>query len=101
MKKTATLLVAAILPAISGTALAIDSEASEGATRAPVSDRVYCHALTDALRTWGTGSGVGGLPVGNATAVAIAQCQEGEPGQAIPVLEQELRDRDIKLPPRN
>jgi len=43
---------------------------------------------------------VRGLPVGNATAVAIAQCQEGDARPAIPVLEQQLRDRDINVPTR-
>jgi hypothetical protein len=52
------------------------------------------------LRGYGWGT-VRGLPVGNATAVAIAQCQEGNPGPAIPVLEQQLRDRDIALPARS
>jgi hypothetical protein len=47
----------------------------------------------------GTGT-VRGLPVGNATAVAIAQCDEGDPGPAIPVLQQQLRDRDIAVPSR-
>jgi hypothetical protein len=35
-----------------------------------------------------------------ATAVALAQWQEGEPGPAIPVLEQQLRNRDVTVPPR-
>ena len=48
----------------------------------------------------GTGT-VRGLPVGNATAVAIAQCQEGDSESAIPVLEQQMRDRKINLPPRS
>ncbi len=47
----------------------------------------------------GTGT-VRGLPVGNATAVAIAQCDEGDPGPAIPVLQQQLRDRGIAVPSR-
>jgi hypothetical protein len=34
------------------------------------------------------------------TAVAIAQCQEGNPKPAIPVLEQKLRDNRITVPPR-
>jgi hypothetical protein len=51
------------------------------------------------LRGYGWGT-VRGLPVGNATAVAIAQCQEGDAESAIPVLEQQMRDRKINLPPR-
>jgi hypothetical protein len=30
----------------------------------------------------------------------MAQCQEGNPGPAIPVLEQELRDRQVAVPKR-
>jgi hypothetical protein len=30
----------------------------------------------------------------------MGQCQEGNPGPAIPVLEQELRDRKIAMPKR-
>jgi hypothetical protein len=32
--------------------------------------------------------------------VAIAQCQEGNPGPAIPVLAQKLRDNRVAVPPR-
>jgi hypothetical protein len=42
----------------------------------------------------------GRTEVGNATAVAIAQCQEGNPEPAIPVLEQKLREADIPVPTR-
>jgi hypothetical protein len=42
-----------------------------------------------------------GLPVGNATGVAIAQCQEADSESAIPVLEQRMRDRKINPPPRS
>jgi hypothetical protein len=33
-------------------------------------------------------------------AVAIAQCREGNPKPAIPVLEKKLRDNRIPVPPR-
>jgi hypothetical protein len=57
-----------------------------------MSDQAYCQSFVKVLRQEALGM-VRGLPVGNATAVAIAQCEEGEPGPAIPVLEQQLRDR--------
>jgi hypothetical protein len=56
-------------------------------------------AILKELREHGWGT-VRGLPVGNATAVAIAQCQEGDAESAIPVLEQQMRDRLITLPSR-
>jgi hypothetical protein len=34
------------------------------------------------------------------TSVAIAQCQEGNPGPAIPVLEKLLRDNGFTVPTR-
>jgi len=60
------------------------------------SDTAYCRSLINAYAKGGNAKG--SLPVGNATAVAIGQCQEGNPGPAIPVLEQRLRDRNIALP---
>jgi hypothetical protein len=63
-----------------------------------MSDQDHCQSLVKAFD-----EGIGTLhepPMGVATAVALAQCQEGEPGQAIPVLEQQLRDRDVTVPPR-
>jgi hypothetical protein len=64
MKKTATLLVAAILPLVAGVGIATASNA-----QSPMSDQAYCKLLLKELRTYGWGS-VRGLPVGNATAVA-------------------------------
>jgi hypothetical protein len=95
MKKTATLLAVAILPLVAGLGIATDSNA-----QSPTSDQAYCHALVRTLRDGALGHGQGGLPVGNATAVAIGQCEEGNPGPAIPVLEQQLRERDITVPSR-
>jgi hypothetical protein len=77
-------------------AIATDSNA-----QSPMSDQAYCHSLVKTLRDVALGHGRGGLSVGNATAVAIAQCEEGDPGPAIPVLEQQLRDRDITVPSRS
>lgn len=66
----------------------------------------YCDTLT---RTYGTYVGsVGGYLGGNATGgaqpdidarVAIAQCQDGETGAAIPVLQRELRNNKVAVPP--
>src|SRR6266851_3833850 len=96
MKKTTTLFAAAILSLVVGLGIATDSNAQSS-----MSDQVYCQALSKALREYGTGTARGGLPVGVATAVAIAQCQEGYPKPAIPVLEQQLHDRRIPVPSRS
>ena len=100
MKKTTTLFVAAILSLVAGLGIATDSNA-QSATPSSVSDQANCQALSKALREYGTGTARGGLSVGVATAVAIAQCQEGNPMPAIPVLEQQLHDRRIPVPSRS
>ena len=98
MSKSISLVAAAIASLVVGLGVATDSNAQSPA-QSSTSDHAYCHSLVQALRDEGTGT-VRGLPVGNATAVAIGQCEEGNPGQAIPVLEQQLRDRDIPVPAR-
>ena len=61
-------------------------------------DVAYCRSLVNA---YNQGAGPrGSLQPDNATAVAIGQCQAGNPGPAIPVLEKALRDARIPLPPR-
>ena len=94
MKKSTLRLAAAIASLVVGVGFATSSNA-----QSPMSDQDYCQSLLKALRE-STGS-VRGLPVGNATAVAIAQCQEGDSESAIPVLEQQMHDRKINLPPRS
>ena len=94
MTKSTSLVAAAIVSLVVGLGVATSSNA-----QTPMSDQAYCKVLLKELRSHGWGT-VRGLPVGNATAVAIAQCEEGEPGPAIPVLEQQMRDRDITLPSR-
>jgi hypothetical protein len=94
MIKSTSLLAAAIVSLVVGLGLATSSNA-----QSPMSDQAYCQSLVKALRDDALGA-VRGLPVGNATAVAIAQCQEGDARPAIPVLEQQLRDRDINVPTR-
>jgi hypothetical protein len=98
MTKSTSLLAAAIASLVIGVGLATGSNAQTPA-QSSVSDEAYCQAMLKELREHGWGT-VRGLPVGNATAVAIAQCQEGDPGPAIPVLEQRLRDAKISLPKR-
>jgi len=98
MTKSTSLLAAAIASLVIGVGFATGSNAQSPAP-VPVSDEAYCQAMLKELRGYGWGT-VRGLPVGNATAVAIAQCQEGDAESAIPVLEQQMRDRKINLPPR-
>ena len=98
MRKSTSLLAAAIASLVVGVGLATGSNAQTSA-RSSMSDEAYCQSMLKELREHGWGT-VRGLPVGNATAVAIAQCEEGQPGPAIPVLEQQMRDRDITLPSR-
>ena len=97
MRKSTSLLAAAVASLVVGLGLATGSNAQAFAPLS--SDEVYCQTMLKELREHGWGT-VRGLPVGNATAVAIAQCQEGDPESAIPVLEQQMRDRKINLPPR-
>ena len=94
MSKSIPLVAAAIVSLVVGL-----GAATSGNAQSPLSDQAYCHSLVKVLKE-GTGT-VRGLPVGNATAVAIAQCQEGDSESAIPVLEQQMRDRKIDLPPRS
>jgi hypothetical protein len=94
MNKSSSLFAAVIASLVAGVCLATGSNA-----QSPMSDQAYCQSLVKVLRQEALGM-VRGLPVGNATAVAIAQCEEGNPGPAIPVLEQQLRDRDVALPSR-
>ena len=70
-------------------------------------DLAYCQQLITQYTTYvgSVGGTLGGNRDGGATAdldakVAIAQCQEGNTGPAIPVLEQKLRDAKVAVPPR-
>jgi len=99
MRKSTSLLAAAVASLVVGLGLATGSNAQAFAPSS-TSDEAYCQAMLKELRDHGWGT-VRGLPVGNATAVAIAQCQEGDSESAIPVLEQQMRDRKINLPPRS
>jgi hypothetical protein len=87
-------------PCAAAIAIAVASfgTATNSNAQSPMSDQDYCHSLVTA---YSQGYARGSLPVGNETAVAIAQCQEGNAKPAIPVLEQKLRDADIPLPARS
>ena len=99
MTKSTSLVAAAIASLVIGVGLATGGNA-QTSDPTSMSDEAYCQAMLKELRDHGWGT-VRGLPVGNATAVAIAQCQEGDSESAIPVLEQQMRDRKIDLPPRS
>jgi hypothetical protein len=96
MTKSTSLVAAAIVSLVVGLGVATSSNA-----QSPMSDQDYCRLLVDKY-TIGSDQGqkYGRSEVGNATAVAIAQCQEGNPGPAIPVLQQKLREADIPVPTR-
>jgi hypothetical protein len=93
MNKSAKLLIAAIAPLIAGVGIATSSNA-----QSKVSDEVYCRSL---ITVYTDGRSERGFaPESLETSVAIAQCQEGNPGPAIPVLEKLLRDNGFTVPTR-
>jgi|SRR5450631_696106 hypothetical protein len=94
MTKSTSLVAAAIVSLVVGLGFATSSNA-----QSPMSDHDYCRLLVDKYMI-GSDQGLkyGRTEVGNATAVAIAQCQEGNPGPAIPVLKEKLREADIPVP---
>ena len=93
MKKS-TLRLAAIASLVVGVGFATSSNA-----QSPMSDQAYCHLLVEKYTVGKDGElKFGRSEVGNAAAVAIAQCQEGNPGPAIPVLKEKLREADIPVP---
>jgi len=70
-------------------------------------DLAYCQRLVTQYTTYvgsvgGTLGGTSdrGAPADLDAKVAIAQCQEGNPRPAIPVLEQKLRDARVAVPSR-
>jgi hypothetical protein len=93
MNKSIPLLAAAIT-VIAGVSIATSSNAQTS-----LSDAAYCQSLVRAYSKGGNARG--SVPVGNDTAVAIAQCREGDAQSAIPVLEHKLRASDIPLPARS
>jgi hypothetical protein len=83
-------LLAAALPLVAGIAIATASHAQSSR-----SDQAYCMELSQIF------FGKGGNERSNDTAIAIAQCQEGNAKVAIPVLERRARDEGYTLPPRS
>jgi hypothetical protein len=94
MNKIAIPFVAAIVPLIAGIGIATASNA-----QSKMSDEAYCKSLSHLFRMGHAERGF--APLSNDTAVAIAQCQEGQPESAIPVLEQRLRDMGYTVPSRS
>jgi hypothetical protein len=96
MNKSTALLAATAVSLVVGLGFATGSNA-----QSPMSDQTYCRLLVDKYMV-GSDQGLkyGRSEVGNAAAVAIAQCQEGNPGPAIPVLKEKLREADIPVPLR-
>ena len=93
MSKSVPLFAVAMASLIAGLSVATSSNA-----QSPMSDAAYCHSLVKAY-TFGKGER-GFAPESLETSVAIAQCQEGNPGPAIPVLEKLLRDNGFTVPTR-
>jgi hypothetical protein len=106
MSKSAILLLAAAVPLIAGACTETGGGAQLATTARP-GDAAYCQSLVNLYTSYaGTVGGSlggdtrGGPPADLDASVAIAQCQEGNPGSAIPVLEQKLRDNRVAVPPR-
>ena len=106
MSKYAILLIAAIVPLTAGACTATNGGA-QFATAARPGDAAYCQSLVNLYTAYtGTvggslgGDTKGGEPADLDASVAIAQCQEGNPGPAIPVLEQKLHDSRVAVPRR-
>src|SRR5882672_2694713 len=97
MTKSTSLVAVAIVSLVAGLGVATSRNA-----QSPMSDQAYCHLLVEKYTIGKDGElKYGRSEVGNAAAVAIAQCLEGNPGPAIPVLEQKLREADIPVPVRS
>jgi hypothetical protein len=106
MSKSAILLIAAIVPLVAVACTATDGGAPS-ATAARPGDAAYCQSLVNLYTDYAGNVGGslggdtrGGPPADLDASVAIAQCQDGNPGPAIPVLEEKLRDNRVALPPR-
>jgi hypothetical protein len=105
MSKPALLLIAAIVPLIAGACTA-RAGGVQSATAARPADAAYCQSLVNLYTGYAGnvggslgGNTRGGPPADLDASVAIAQCQEGNPGPAIPVLQQKLSDNGIAVPP--
>ena len=94
MTKTVALLAGVIVPLVAGMGVATSSYAQSA-----TNDEAYCRALVKEYTHGGIERGFS--PQSLDTSVAIAQCQDGNPRPAIPVLEEKLLGNDFALPPRN
>ena len=98
MSKSISRFGVAIASLAAGLCIATTSNAQS--PQSPMSDAAYCQLLANTLSIGAGGRGRE-ENVSTETAVAIAQCQDGNPGSAIPVLQQKLRDNDIPVPSRS
>jgi hypothetical protein len=96
MNKLISLCAAAIAALTVGLGFAATGNAQTPGS--PMTDQAYCHLLAD---KYTGGFKYGRSEVGNATAVAIAQCLEGNARPAIPVLVHKLHEADIPVPARS
>ena len=94
MKKTATLLAAAIVPLVATMGIATGSNAQSA-----TNDEAYCRKLVKEFTHGGIERGF--APESLETSVAINQCLDGNPRPAIQVLERKLRGNDFTVPPRS
>jgi hypothetical protein len=96
MKKSATLFIAALLPLIAGMCAATAANA-----QSMTGDAAYCQALAQRYSEYvgANAESRRGPPDVNAVD-AMSECQDGNPGAGISVLEQKLRDGRIDLPAR-
>jgi hypothetical protein len=86
MKKTATLLAAAIVSVVAGLGIATDSNA-RSAAQSSMSDQTYCQLLADFNRASDEKNVDATVPE------AINQCDKGNTAASIPVLEKALTIR--------
>jgi anaerobic C4-dicarboxylate transporter len=89
MIKTVTVLASAIVALVS-TSFVTSSNAQDLAK-----DQAYCRKLVDTFV--GNNNYAESLDL----SVAINQCRSGKPEQAIPVLQERLRDAGYDVPPRS
>lgn len=94
---------------VAAVAAACTTSGAKPASPAKSGDLAYCQKLAAQYTTYvgSVGGTLGGTddendsqPADLEATVAIAQCQEGNPGPAIPVLEKKLRDAKVAVPPR-
>jgi hypothetical protein len=96
MTKSTTLFFSAIVPLILGMSVATSSNAQSS-----MGDEAYCKVLSEKFFTNRGGvvapGSSGTVPLD--ASVAISQCKDN-PATAIPILEKQLRDNGVALPPR-